>query len=168
MNNNIRAAIIPGSFDPITVGHLDLIERCANIFETVYINVFSNSEKSSGMFTAEEKLDMLKLATKHLPNVICSADNGMTALFAEEKQAVIVKGVRNVADFDYEIGMFWMNRAIASAETLFLPAKQEYLHISSTFVRELIKYGRDFSNVVPKPVCQYLKTKIDRDIKKML
>lgn len=161
-----NAAVVPGSFDPVTIGHLDLIRRAAAMFETVYAAVFCNADKS-GMFTPEEKLHMLRLAVSDLPNVICSVETGVLADFAVKHDAVIVKGVRNASDFDYEMNLACINRAIAaseaadnaaadSCETVLLPAKQEYLHISSSYVREMLRYNGNYRNAVPDAVYRYL------------
>ena len=155
---HFTAAVVAGSFDPVTVGHLDLIERAAAMFETVYVTAFHNAEKT-GMFTAEEKLHMLRLAVKDIPNAVCSVETGVLADFAASRSAVIVKGVRNGADFDYETNLAYINRAIAgdgNTETLLLPAKQEYLPVSSTYVREMLRYHGDFRKAVPDAVYAYL------------
>ena len=154
--NKLRCAVIPGSFDPITTGHLDVIERAAAMFEAVYVTAFANADKKGSMFTEEEKLHMLRLATAHLDNVICSVESGLTAVYARERNAVIVKGIRNGTDLDYEMTMYGINRAIEGVETIFIPARQEYSHISSTFVREMLRYGHDFTGLVPAPVHRYL------------
>ena len=156
MNEAIRAAVIPGSFDPVTVGHLDVIERAAAIFECVYVTAFRNADKKGSMFSDEDKLHLLRLATAHLPNVECCIEGGMTAVFAKEHNAVIVKGVRNGTDFDYEMGMYGINRAAEGVETIFIPAKQEHSHVSSSFVREMLRYHHDFRAAVPEPVYRYL------------
>ena len=150
-----RCAVVPGSFDPITVGHLDLIKRACGMFDTVYVTAFRNAEKH-GMFMEEEKLHMMRLAVKDLPNAVCSVEDGVLADFAKAHNAVIVKGLRNGTDFDYETSLAYINRAIADAETVFLPASQEYLHISSSYVREMLRYHGDFSKAVPEAVWLYL------------
>ena len=152
----IRNAVIPGSFDPVTMGHLDVIERASSMFDRVYVTAFSNADKKGSMFSAEEKLHMLKLATAHLDNVICSVESGLTAVFAKEHDAVIIKGIRNGTDLDYEMTMYGINRAVEGVDTMFVPAKQEYMHISSTFVREMLRYQHDFEGLVPAPVYRYL------------
>jgi pantetheine-phosphate adenylyltransferase len=156
MSRIIRTAVIPGSFDPITMGHLDIIERAASMFDRVYVTAFSNADKKGSMFTSEEKLHMLRLATSHLDNVICSVEGGLTAVFAKEHDAVIVKGIRNGTDLDYEMTMYGINRAVEGVDTLFIPSKQEYMHISSTFVREMLRYEHDFTGLVPPAVHRYL------------
>lgn len=156
MSRFIRTAVIPGSFDPITMGHLDIIERAASMFDRVYVTAFSNADKAGSMFSSDEKLHMLRLATSHLDNVICSVESGLTAVFAKEHDAVIVKGIRNGTDLDYEMTMYGINRAVEGVDTVFIPAKQEYMHISSTFVREMLRYEHDFTGLVPAPVHRYL------------
>ena len=156
MSTSIRTAIIPGSFDPITMGHLDVIERAAAMFDRVYVTAFANADKKGSMFSSEEKLHMLRLATEHLDNVSCSVESGLTAVFAKEHNAVIVKGIRNGTDLDYEMTMYGINRAVEGVDTLFIPAKQEYMHISSTFVREMLRYEHDFTGLVPPAVHRYL------------
>ncbi len=156
MSRTRTAAVIPGSFDPVTVGHLDIIERAAAMFDIVYVTAFHNVEKKSGMFSGEEKLHMLELATAHLDNVVCSLEGGMTAVFAKEHNAVIVKGVRNGTDFDYEMGMYGINRAAEDVDTVFIPSRQEYMHISSSYVREMLRYRHTFRDAVPVPVWHYL------------
>ncbi len=156
-NKKIKNAVIPGSFDPITVGHLLLIERAAKLFDHVYVTAFRNAEKNS-MFTDEEKLQMMRLATGHLDNVTVSVEDGLTAVFAAEHHACIVKGVRNGTDFDYEMGMAEISRAIdADVETIFIPARAAHMHISSSYVREMLRYDHDFKDAVPPAVYTYLK-----------
>ncbi|MBE6656915.1 MAG: pantetheine-phosphate adenylyltransferase [Ruminococcaceae bacterium] len=156
MSKIIRTAVIPGSFDPITTGHLDIIERAAAMFDFVYVTAFSNADKKGSMFSSDEKLHMLRLATAHLDNVVCSIESGLTAVFARERDAVIVKGIRNGTDLDYEMTMYGINRAVEGVDTIFIPAKQEYMHISSTFVREMLRYEHDFTGLVPPAVHKYL------------
>ena len=152
----MRTALIPGSFDPITLGHLDIVERSAALFDRVYVTVFCNSEKNT-LFTAEERLDMVRLAVAHLPNVIADSSDGLLAAYAGERRAVLVKGVRNVSDYDYEEWLAAINRNMDEhLETIFLPASAPCRHISSTVVRELLRYGRDIGGYVPEPVREYI------------
>lgn len=156
-NDKIKVAVIPGSFDPITVGHLDVIERAAGMFEHVYVTALQNADKK-GMFSSEEKLEMMRLATKHLSNVTVCIDDGLTAVFAAEHDACLVKGVRNASDFDYEMGLAQISRAIDKrVDTILLPARAEYMHISSSYVREMLRYGHEFHDAVPPAVYAYLK-----------
>lgn len=141
-------ALIPGSFDPVTTGHLDLITRTAAVFDKVIVTVFDNTTKS-GYFTPEQRLKLLKASTAHLPNVTCDLSNGLLAQYAAEHHAVLVKGVRNNTDFDYEENLAAINRSLTGVETMLLPARGEVRHISSTFVRELLKYDRSLDGNVP-------------------
>ena len=152
-----KTALIPGSFDPITRGHLDVIERTAALFDEVIVAVFDNSEKRT-LFTAEQRLEMAELAVKDIPNVKADLSNGLLAEYAEKHNAVLVKGVRNVTDFDYEYWLAAINRNMdEKIETIFLPASAEVQHISSTVVREMLKYGRSLDSLVPKEVNDYIK-----------
>jgi len=139
----MKTALIPGSFDPITIGHLDIVERTAALFDEVVVAVFDNSEKRT-TFTAEQRLEMARLATKHIPNVRCDLSHGLLSAYAEEIGAsALVKGVRNVTDFDYEYWLAAINRNMKEKiETIFIPARAELQHISSTVSREMLKYGR--------------------------
>ena len=105
---------------------------------------------------------MLRLATAHLDNVVCSVENGLTAVFAKEHNAVIVKGVRNGTDLDYEMTMYGINRTVEGVDTFLIPSRQEYSHISSTFIREMLRYEHDFFGMVPNPVYRYLTEEWNR------
>ncbi len=158
-----RNCVFPGSFDPVTLGHLDIITRASSLFDTVYVTVFRNAEKG-GMFSHEERFHMLRLATAHLENVICETGEGLLARYVQKRDAVLIKGVRNATDFDYEMGLSCINRAIcAEVDTVLIPARQEYLHISSSFARELIRYGHDIRAALPPPVCDYLISKVSKE-----
>ena len=133
-------ALITGSFDPITIGHYDIIKRAADIFEKVYVAVTINSEKSY-MFSDDDRLKMTKTACSDLANVEVIYSSGLVAVLAKEKEAVIVKGVRNAVDFAYEYEMASISKEISGVETLLLPANPELAYVSSTFVREMIKHG---------------------------
>jgi len=157
-NKNI--CIVPGVFDPVTVGHVDVIIRAAELFDKIYVASFRNSSKNT-MFTLEERHEMLNLACDGTDKdkVIVDATDELLADYAKLKGArYIVKGVRNVVDYEYEYDLYMINREIGNGiETLFFPAKPEHLYISSTFVREMIRYGRDISNYVPEKVAGYIK-----------
>ena len=159
MTDSYRPCVIPGSFDPVTTGHLDLIRRCTFLFPAVYVTVFRNSAKD-GLFSYEDRLAMLKLATSDLPSVKCSFEDGLLAEFAGKLGAVIVKGIRSAADAEMETYLSLTTRAISpETETLFLPARQEYLHLSSSYVRELIRYGGSLRGAVPPEVETFIKTR---------
>ena len=146
----MRIAIVPGSFDPITVGHLDMIERAASMFDTVYVTVMVNAEKKT-RFTLEERLSMASASLAHLKNVKVEASDGLLADHARERSAtVLVKGARNGTDFDYEHMLAQINLELnGELDTVILPSKKELSYVSSTYVRELIKYKKPLDGAVP-------------------
>ena len=160
-NKNI--CIIPGMFDPVTNGHVDIILRAAKLFDKIYVTSFNNSAKKT-MFTSEERLEMLRLACDGIEDnnikekITVDATGELLADYAISKGAgVVVKGVRNMIDYEYEYNLFRINMAIGdNIDTLFFPAKTEHLYISSTFVREMIRYNRDISNYVPEKVNDFI------------
>ena len=154
----MRTAICSGSFDPITLGHLDIIRRAAACFDRICVCVSPNAEKRNQMFTPEQKLLLVRTAVADLPNVEAELFPGLLADFAVDHGAnVIVRGVRNVTDFDVEYQMALINRGIhPELETLLLPASAEYEHFSSTMVREMIRYGQPLEKYVPAPVAEEL------------
>ena len=153
----MKIAVFPGSFDPVTVGHMDLIRRAAGLFDRVYICAMVNAGKSP-MFTAEQRFELLRASAAELPNVTAEAWTGLLADYAKEKGAqYLVKGVRNGTDFDTEWSMAQINRELdGSLETVLLPARAEYLHVSSTMVREMARYGQPMEQYVPAPVAAEL------------
>lgn len=155
----MKIAIYPGSFDPITLGHLDIIRRAALCFDRVFVCVMDNCDKKSHMFPAEKRLELLRRSVAELPNVEAELFRGLLADYAREKEAhVIVKGLRNATDFDLEYQMAAINRGIWSQlETVFLPASIEYQHFSSTMVREMIRYGQPLEKYVPLAVAEELE-----------
>ena len=146
----MRIAVCPGSFDPVTVGHLDLVERAAAIFDRVILCVLVNGEKHP-MFTPEQRLAMAKAAVAHIPNAEAEACSGLLADFARDRGAcALVKGARTGSDFDWEFQMAQINRDLYPAlDTVLLPARPEHLHISSTMVRDMIRYHQKLDNYVP-------------------
>ena len=153
-----RVALVPGSFDPITIGHYDVAKRAAEIFDTVYVVAFVNSEKH-GRFSAQDRLRMLEAAFSGIPNIRCELSTGMLADYAVEHGiGVLVKGARGSVDFDFELSLSMINRAVEpELDTIIFPTRQEYLHISSTMVSEMIKYGRDYSKFVPAGAYEILR-----------
>lgn len=155
----MKRALIPGSFDPPTIGHLDMIKRSACLFDEVYVVVFDNSEKKK-TFSAQQRLDFLRricapLSQKDgMGRIIAGLSDKMLSDFASENKIdAVIKGARNASDFDYEYWLSIINRSFnASFETLIMPAKAEYQHISSTVVRELIKYGKSLDGYVPAEI----------------
>ena len=155
MINLKNIAIYPGSFDPCTNGHLDIIERSSKIFEKVVVAVLVNSSKVP-TFSVEDRIDLLKTATKHIPNVEVVSFNGLLAQFAEQQKAkVIIKGLRAVSDFEYEFQMSLTNNKLnPNVETLFMTTKSENMYLSSSIVREVARYGGDISDMVPKVITE--------------
>jgi len=155
-----KRALIPGSFDPITNGHYDLAIRAAAIFDEVYVVAFVNSAKK-GRFTPEQRLAMLKAAFEGRNNIHCdlSADQLLCDYAMQHDIHTLVKGARGSVDFDYELSLSLINRSLEpSLDTIILPTKAEFMHISSTMVSELIRYGRDYTAVVPQGVATLIKS----------
>lgn len=154
-------AIFPGSFDPVTLGHLDMISRAAAIFDKVVVAVMHNSHsQKSSLLTPEERVELIRQATRGIEGVEAVQFEGFTRDLCERyRPCVIVKGVRNVRDFDYECEIAAANRYADAADTLFLPAREEYGNISATIVREFLKYGADISRLVPDCVRSKLESK---------
>lgn len=150
----MTTAIYPGTFDPITLGHLDIIRRAAVCFDRVCVCVVPNAEKKSQMFTPEQKLRLVQAAVASLPNVEAELFNGLVAEFAEKHGAVaIVRGVRSATDFDIEYQMALINRGIRSQlDTLLLPARAEYQHFSSSMAREMIRYHQPLEKYLPASI----------------
>ena len=154
----MKTAIFPGSFDPITLGHLDIIRRAAQCFDKVYVCVMVNCQKNP-MFEPEKRLELIRKSVKGIDNVEVEACSGLLAGYAREKGAtILVKGLRNGTDFDSEYQQALINKGICpELETVFLPASAEYLHFSSTMAREMIRYGQPLEKYVPAPVAEELK-----------
>ncbi len=150
-------AIYPGSFDPVTLGHYAVIRRAAALFDEVTVVVSANSEKKY-MFSAEKRLAMARAAFSGFENVRCVSGEGWVADLAAAYGAdVIVKGLRNGEDFEYESTIAAVNRHASKVETLFLASEDEYASISSTVVRELIKYGKDYAPLLPSGVAELIR-----------
>ena len=159
----MKIAICPGSFDPITAGHLDLVERGASLFDEVILCVMVNGEKRP-MFTPEERLEMARAALAPIPNARAEAWDGLLADFAREKGAcALIKGVRNGIDFEWEYQMAQINRGLLPAlDTVFLPARAEHLHISSTMVRDMIRYRQPLERYLPASIIPLVREMIDK------
>ena len=155
-----KICLIPGTFDPVTNGHLDVIERAAKLFDKVYVTAFENSAKKN-MFNLEERREMLRLACLDLDKVTVDAANGLVADYADSRGVkFLVKGVRGMNDYEYEHNIYMINREIGGdIETLLLPAKNEHIYISSAFVRDMIKYKRDIRKYVPIIVAKFIENK---------
>ena len=150
----MRIAVCSGSFDPITLGHLDIIRRAAACFDKVCVCVSSNAEKKNQMFTPEQKLLLVQTAVADLPNVEAELGPGLLADFAVEHGAnVIVRGVRNATDFDVEYQLALINRGIyPQLESMLLPASPEYQHFSSSMAREMIRYRQPLEKYLPASI----------------
>ncbi|MBN2898260.1 MAG: pantetheine-phosphate adenylyltransferase [Clostridia bacterium] len=156
-------AVYPGSFDPMTYGHLDIITRSANLFDEVVVAVLINSAKSP-LFPVDEKVALLKEATKDLKNVKIDSFEGLLVDFVERNGVdVIVKGLRAVSDFESELQMAAMNRKLNSVETVFMMTATEYSFLSSSLVKEVSRLGGDVSPLVPDHVNQALKRKYSEE-----
>ena len=151
-------ALIPGSFDPVTNGHLDIVDRTARKFDEVLVAVASNPRKAPALFTLDERVAMLEEVTAGLPGVRVRSFGGLLADFAVENAVTaIVKGLRAVSDFDYELQMAQLNLRLSGVDTLFMPTAAEHSFLSATLVREVASYGGDVSSMVPPAVAQRLK-----------
>jgi|SRR5699024_5633245 len=157
--------IYPGSFDPVTYGHLDIIERCAKKFDHVIIAVLNNVAKNAA-FSIDERLWLLKETTKHLDNVEIDSFSGLLADYAKEKNCTtMIRGLRAVSDFEYEMQMALANRKINNdIETLFMVSNSDYVYLSSSIVREIAYHNGDISCFVPKVVEDTMKKKLKGDI----
>ncbi|MFD1849164.1 pantetheine-phosphate adenylyltransferase [Oceanobacillus bengalensis] len=155
-------AICPGSFDPITNGHLDIITRASNIFDNVIVAVFNNQAKSP-LFTVEERMRLLKEATKDLPNITIDSSDHLLMDYAKEKNAsAVVRGLRAISDFEYEMQITSMNRKLnPEIETIFMMTNNQYSFLSSSMIKEAAKYNGDISGLVPEFVEQALKKKFN-------
>lgn len=155
-----RFAIYPGSFDPITYGHIDVIERGCRLFDKVFVVVAVNSKKIT-LFNEDERFDMIEKTLRHLGNVEVLIHRGLTVKIANEKGAVaMIRGIRAISDFEYEFQIALMNRKLDSkVDTVFLAPSEQYTYLNSSIVRELARYGRDTSMFVPDYVAEKLKEK---------
>lgn len=156
----MRIAVYPGSFDPITNGHLDIIERASKIFDKVVVGVLNNKNKRP-KFTSEERVMLIKKVTEHFPNVETASFDGLLVDFAREHSAsVIIKGLRTVNDFEYEFQMALLNKTLDNdCETMFMMTNSKYSYISSSMVNELAGYNGDLAGLVPTDIIHYIKDK---------
>ena len=156
----MRRVVCPGSFDPVTNGHLDIISRAAQLYDEVIVAVAQNPSKTT-LFTAEERVELIREATKQLENVRVDRFEGLTVDFCRDNDiSAIVKGLRAVTDFDYEMQMAQMNYNQAGVETLFMTTNPLYAFLSSSLVKDFAKYGGDVSSLVPPAVLARLTTRL--------
>jgi pantetheine-phosphate adenylyltransferase len=159
----VKRGIVPGTFDPVTSGHLDIIERAAALFDDLVVGVASSPQKNGGpLFTIAERVDLLERATSHLGNVSVRPFDTLLVDFAEKEGAsVIVKGLRAVTDFEREFQMAALNwRLDADVETMFIMAVPEYMYLSSSAVREIARHGGSVRGLVPDHVAEALERKL--------
>ena len=164
-DGNPRIAVCPGSYDPVTNGHLDIIGRVSRVFDRVIVGVVGNAPRKSGhLFTAEERRQFLAEATSELPNVEVEIFRNLVVEFARERGATaIVKGLRAISDFEYEFEMNQLNRKLApEIESVYVFASAEYSFLSSTGVKEMATFGGDVSDLVPAAVAEALVERLER------
>jgi pantetheine-phosphate adenylyltransferase len=158
----MRRAVCPGSFDPVTNGHLDIIGRASRLFDEVIVAVLVNESKR-GLFTIDERLDLLREVLKPYENVRIESFQGLLVDFCRsQRAAVVVKGLRAVSDFDYELQMAQMNIGLAGVETLFMPTNPQNSFISSSLVKDVAKWGGDVTPHVPEVVSRRLTERLRR------
>lgn len=156
----MSGAVCPGSFDPITLGHVDVFERAAAQFDEIVVAVLVNPNKS-GMFTAEERMELIRESTAHLPNVRVESGTGLVVDFATARGlTAIVKGLRSGADFEYELQMAQMNKHVAGVDTFFVVTNPQYAFVSSSLAKEVAQLGGDVSGLLPEPVNVALRAKL--------
>jgi pantetheine-phosphate adenylyltransferase len=156
----VRRAVCPGSFDPVTNGHLDIIGRAAALYDEVTVAVLINKSKA-GMFTVEERIEMLREATETYGNIRVESFHGLLVEFCRERKIpVIVKGLRAVSDFDYELQMAQMNHSLEGIETLFMSTNPASSFLSSSLVKEVATWGGDVSHLVPAYVLERMTKKL--------
>jgi len=160
----VSVAVYPGSFDPITLGHLNIIRRVAAVFDQLYVCVMVNSDKKP-LFTCEERVDFIRRSTKRFPNVTAESSDKLLVEYMEERDAkVIIKGLRAVSDFDREFQTALINRKLKPGiETLFMPSSEKYTYISSSAVKEMTRYGADLKTFVPHEIIDDVVRKVESE-----
>ena len=158
-----KIAVYPGSFDPITNGHLDIIKRASRIFDKVYVSILVNSSKNSA-FSLEERLEMIKQVTAEYDNVVVDSFSGLLVNYLKEKNAsVIIRGLRAVSDFEYEFQMALMNHKLEkNIETLFMMTSGKYSYLSSSIVKEIAQYGGNLKDLVPDILIEKITEKLKK------
>ncbi len=156
----MRRCVCPGSFDPVTYGHLDVIERATALFDEVVVAVLVNVSKK-GLFSVAERIDMLRDACADLPGVRIESFQGLLVDFAREQEIhAVVKGLRAVTDFDYELQMAQMNHRLTGLETLFVATNPEFSFLSSSLIKEVASYGGDVAGLVPPRVLERMRERL--------
>ena len=166
MTDTVRkvVAIYPGSFDPITNGHLDLVERSAKLFDKLILAILENATKDPPLFSVEERMEMLRESTRRFPNVEVDSFHGLLVDYAATKQAsVILRGIRAISDYEYELQMALMNTRLSpNIETVFLMSNEAYSFLSSRLVKQVYSLGGSIAGLVPPNVEQRLKSRVVR------
>lgn len=159
-----KLVIVPGSFDPFTNGHLDIVERGSKLFEKILVTVFNNDSKSP-LFSVEERVQLIKESTKHLPNITVDSSDFLLMDYAREKNAVaVLRGLRAISDFEYEMQITSMNRTLnIDVETFFIMTNNKYSFLSSSMIKEVAKYNGNINGLVPDVVEKALKKKFNFD-----
>ncbi len=157
----MKIAIYPGSFDPVTLGHLNIIKRAANCFDRLIVCVMVNSSKH-GMFTPAERVELLCRATQRFPNVEVDFSDELLAAYARRRGAkVVVKGLRAVSDYEQEVQMAIINRKLNhNLETMFLASSEKYTYLSSTIVKEMARYGADLGEFIPREIVEDVEKRL--------
>lgn len=160
----MKTAVYPGSFDPITLGHLNIIKRAAVCFDKLIVCVMVNSEKvNRGLFTEAERVELIRRVVAKLPNVEVDCSSTLIAEYARQKRAcTLVKGLRAVSDYENELQMALINRKLnPRLETMFLPSSAKYTYVSSSMVKEMARYGADLSDFVPREIIADIREKMN-------
>jgi len=159
----VAIAVYPGSFDPVTMGHIDILERTSRIFDKIVVAVVHNVTKQA-LFTLDERVELIKNSVKHLPNIEVECFNGLLADFLKDKEAtVIIRGLRSITDFEYESHMSMMNKSLLpDIDTVFIMSNPCYIFVSSSGVKEAALLGGDVCNMVPAAVKKGLQEKLQR------
>ena len=160
----MKIAVYPGSFDPITLGHLNIIKRAAVCFDKLIVCVLVNSEKvNRGLFTEAERVELIRKVVAKLPNVEVDSSDTLIAEYARQKRAcTLVKGLRAVSDYENELQMALINRKLnPRLETMFLPSSTKYTYVSSSMVKEMARYGADLSDFLPREIIDDVRQKMD-------
>ncbi len=157
----MKTAIYPGSFDPITLGHINIIKRAANAFDKVIVCISVNSEKNGGLFTPEERLELMRKCIQ-VENVEFDINSGLVAEYARQKGArVLVKGLRAVSDYEQEVQMAIINSKInPDLDTIFFPSSEKYTYLSSSVAKEMARYNADLSEFLPREILEDVKKKL--------